>query len=770
MRSLRILTLVLLLGPGCRATGLFSRHDPLDEPNLASESTASLQESLNSPAENGALPASPASPAESSELQRQLAGRGPGQMQTAPDPQPRQQNLQALPVSELLARGEQAFNEQRLREARLHLETIIQKQAAHPRAHHLLAVVSDLEGRFGDSEHHYQLALQADSNNAAIVGDLGYSYLLQGRDDLAEQYLVQARVLDPSHVNAAQNLALLYSRRGDYAAARTTLAEILPPPEVERKLAALFPAGGQRGAPSNPMIPGAPYDSQRSANVIAAQHTGAQPQPQQEYHHTAPTPHDPRYAARNPGYPAATSSADPGSINDRLAAIERSGYPSNGAPIVVDAPRATASRTNQPVSVPGPDSYSGPSSYATSPTGPSPGTMASTAPASPTGAVQSAVGFRPEVGQFSGGDGPSSPTAPPPQRRWPPTTWPPEPQSSGVQPVSGEAGGSAPATGRNAQGVMYLMPNRPAQQPAATLMTTPVPTSPAPAPRTSSSLTEAVHYGTGPGNSRTVTWNGPIPQAPAAAAPLASPATEAPPETTHESARRTAAAIGLNAGSHQPYPLVERTSPGTSSYYGSQFPAPARQLPGMSLPETLPASGLTSAPDVSPTHQHETPVPNTANQLPYIEFEPVPVPATPSLQSYADERARYDSQYNAQIEQTYGQSPSNYIPSPANATPAPVHQIPDYRSRPTAGAPPLNPETGTPWPGRPAQTATSGTAGTATQSNNQPAQVPNSNGIIVPPPYSASQRATSPTVPAESYPYRTPADAYQGPVIVPGGY
>lgn len=391
---------------------------------------------------------------------------------------------------------------------------------------------------------------------------------------------------------------------------------------------------------------------------------------------------------------------------------------------------------------------------------------------SPHSSVQSAVGFRPEVGDFTGGDSSAATNAPHPQRRWPPSTWPPEPTSTGVQPVSGESG--EPATAPASGGVTYLMPNRSAQQPApatrqqpAAMMTTPAPSSPSPAPRTSSSLSEPVLYDTGPGNSRTVTWNGPFPQQSSTPAPLQPPNPASPQTSTDDAARRTAAAIGLNAGSHQPYPLVERTSPGTSSVSGNQFPPPQRQLPGMSLPAMLAPYNQPPVAGAGPV-QPQTQQANAAQSLPYIQFEAPPAPSTPSLQSYADERARYDSQFNAQAQQTYGTSPSNFIPTPANATPAPVYEVPAYRTQSGSAAPPVNHETGTPWPGRPAQSTTSGTAGAA-QANNQPAQVPNSNGIIVPPPYSTTQRSSSPAAPMQTYPPRTTTDSYQGPVIIPGG-
>jgi hypothetical protein len=267
-----------------------------------------------------------------------------------------------------------------------------------------------------------------------------------------------------------------------------------------------------------------------------------------------------------------------------------------------------------------------------------------------------------------------------------------------------------------------------------------------------------VLYNTGPGNSRTVIWNGPAPQTTQAADPTALPSAAQP--SSDDAARRTAAAMGLNAGSNQPYPLVERTSPGTSSLIGTQYPAPERQLPGMSTPASLSAG---------PAANTTTPRAATPNEmaLPYIHFDAPPTPPSANMQSYADERARYDQQFNAQVEQSYGQSPTNFIASPSSATPAPVYEVPAYRPQAGTAAPPVNPETGTPWPGRPAQSASTGVARSTQPPTAHPAQVPNSNGIIVPPPYSPTQRVTAPAAPTEAYPHRA-AEPYQGPVIRPG--
>jgi Flp pilus assembly protein TadD len=717
MRTLRLIALMLAVSPGCRVPGLLSRHDPLDDPSAsmadaADHSSTNGEQTASGPQTGPGDVEQANSVADAMGLMQPSAYADAGGFNQPVTPQ----SIQALPVSELLARGERAVNEQRLRDARLHLEMIVQKQPSHPRAHHLLAIVSDREGRFGDAEHHYQAALQAEPNNAAVIGDLGYSYLLQRRYDLAEQYLHQARAVDPSHVNAAQNLALLASRRGDYNGARETLSEILPPADVERKLAQLFPAGPAPQAWQPPQMPG---------NSIPPQ-----------YATTAPggwPSVDPRYAQQVP---------PPGdaAINDQLAAIDRAGFAPNGAPIVVGPPPVGA-----PAAAGVTNAWPG-----------TPQTMQTNGNVATPGQVQSAVGFQPEVGDFTGADAaPESPAVTPPTRRWPPTTWPPSTRDTGIEPASAEFESESPPQPVEPRGgVMYLMPNRPRSVQSVPPAMPPVQP---PAPRTSESLTEPVLYNTGPGNSRTVIWNGPLQTS------SATDSVVVPAPASDDAARRTAAAMGLNAGSNQPYPLVERTSPGTSSLVGTQYPAPERQLPGMSTPATLSAGPGVNAPSPPMAGTPE------AAALPYLHFDAATAPPAADMQRYTEERARFDQQFNAQVAQSYGQSPSNFIPSPSGATPAPVHELPAYRPQAGSTAPPLNPETGTPWPGRPAQAASTGVAGSGQTPTARPGQAPNSNGIIVPPPYTATQRVTAPAAPTEAYPYRAD-EAYQGPVIRPGSW
>jgi Flp pilus assembly protein TadD len=145
------------------------------------------------------------------------------------------------PVAELLARAEQAIRAEQLVVARSQLQSVLAQQPDQPRAHHLLAVIADQDGRFPEAEQHYFMALAQDPQDSKIVGDLGYSYYLQSRYTESEQYLQRALELDSRNFTAARNLAQLYSDRDEFSRAEHLLRSTLPPSDAETALQQLRP-------------------------------------------------------------------------------------------------------------------------------------------------------------------------------------------------------------------------------------------------------------------------------------------------------------------------------------------------------------------------------------------------------------------------------------------------------------------------------------------------------------------------------------------------
>jgi Flp pilus assembly protein TadD len=627
-----------------------------------------------------------------------------------------------LPVSELLARAMNTLDQQRLPEARQHLEAILRQQPSHPRAHHLLAYISDLEGRWGDAEHHYQLALQSDPHNADIVGDLGYSYMLQGRLPLAEQYLLRARQLDPSHVKAAENLAELYSRRNDMQSAHRVLGDVFPPDRVEQSLARLFP-GAPLHATMNPAPASAPQFAANqqfaAGSPNSPQFTPASTNPPER---AAPVLTVPGFTSAMPVIPPpatgfmpnlvahaeARTAGQPAGVRSQYAQLESAAPP----PVVVEP--ASANRV----------------------------TSAAIAP----GAVPASAG----VGA----------------RRWPPAFWPPESTDAPVTQASGVTTATPPRS--TSGGVTYLLPRR-LQTPPGNLspfgaLAAPPGNSsppsaesnpPRPLPQgTMSQFENPAQYATGPGASRIVTWSNRNGQS-----------LESPPLPPTDEELRAAAAMGLSGAAAAPTAPL-RTSPGSASgWNGGFYPPPQRQLPGgtasiYDYPQqgaprraTAPGtSGATGAAAATEPHAGFVIAPETA------------LPANP-LAGFEADRRQFDQQHQQQVDQSYAQSPSGFIRPPSESIPVPTYEVP-ARSQPALSGPPLT-SNGTPWPGRSVE-------GSVPQANAPTAAPePAANGLVTPLPYRSQRTAAPPVTPPA---YRRPtspaanADPFDdaGPKIIPG--
>lgn len=102
---------------------------------------------------------------------------------------------------------------------------------------HGLAVVADLEKNFQVAEQHYQLALAQSPGDSTILGNLGYSYLLQNRFEESERYLSRATQIDPGNVDAVKHLGEVYVQLGQPGRAQSVLAKVMSPDEARQIVA-----------------------------------------------------------------------------------------------------------------------------------------------------------------------------------------------------------------------------------------------------------------------------------------------------------------------------------------------------------------------------------------------------------------------------------------------------------------------------------------------------------------------------------------------------
>lgn len=159
-----------------------------------------------------------------------------------------QEEAHSADVAKLLDTAESSMksyyqdsNNIHLVEAQKQYQAAIKLQSGCSEAHHGLAIVSDLKQDYPNAELHYRAALDSDPNNSQVLGDLGYSYLLQGKLNQSETLLEQAIKADRGNEQAHRNLAYVYGKTGRPELAESTFRKVLNEAEVRQEMAALFP-------------------------------------------------------------------------------------------------------------------------------------------------------------------------------------------------------------------------------------------------------------------------------------------------------------------------------------------------------------------------------------------------------------------------------------------------------------------------------------------------------------------------------------------------
>ncbi len=122
--------------------------------------------------------------------------------------------------------------------AKKHFRNSLQLQPSkNVDAHHGLAVVADLEENFSEAERQYQLALAQSPSDSKLLGNLGYSYLLQNRLADSERYLLRATQIDSSNNDAIKHLGDVYASQGRLGEAQETYSKIMSPEESRQLIA-----------------------------------------------------------------------------------------------------------------------------------------------------------------------------------------------------------------------------------------------------------------------------------------------------------------------------------------------------------------------------------------------------------------------------------------------------------------------------------------------------------------------------------------------------
>ena len=131
-------------------------------------------------------------------------------------------------AADLVTLGNEALRDQRLADAERAFSDAVLEDDSCWEAHHGLAMIADLQQDWQASERHYKRALGSQRENASLLSDIGYSYILQSRYAEANDYLTRAIEIEPGLQQAHLNLALLELKRGDRTAAMNRVNTLFP--------------------------------------------------------------------------------------------------------------------------------------------------------------------------------------------------------------------------------------------------------------------------------------------------------------------------------------------------------------------------------------------------------------------------------------------------------------------------------------------------------------------------------------------------------------
>lgn len=115
--------------------------------------------------------------------------------------------------------------------ARQHARTAISMNPRSPEAHDLMGKVALHHNDPNEAVGSFQLALQLSPDDAVITANLGYAYMLAGNLPQAKVNFQKALSLDPTLVEARNNLGIVLAQTGDYAGAFAQM-ELASKPEV----------------------------------------------------------------------------------------------------------------------------------------------------------------------------------------------------------------------------------------------------------------------------------------------------------------------------------------------------------------------------------------------------------------------------------------------------------------------------------------------------------------------------------------------------------
>jgi Flp pilus assembly protein TadD len=122
---------------------------------------------------------------------------------------------------------------------------LIKKFPQDPAAFHRMGIIYVQQGKFAEAEEHFRTAKTLAPPTAELLSDIGYTYYLLQRLPEAEAALNQALALEPNHVAATNNLALLRGAQKRYDECLTLFKRVNREAEAHANLAYVLAENGE---------------------------------------------------------------------------------------------------------------------------------------------------------------------------------------------------------------------------------------------------------------------------------------------------------------------------------------------------------------------------------------------------------------------------------------------------------------------------------------------------------------------------------------------
>lgn len=164
-------------------------------------------------------------------------------------------------VAEMLKRGAASEESGDLEGARAAYLDVVALYPQHAEAHHRLGVIADMAQDPQTADEHYAQAYAVNPRDPDLLSDMGYSLYLRGRLNESETKLKDALRYDENHRSAANNLALVHAKQGNYDGTLAMLRLTGTEAEAQQGIARLFPQGRPGAGPQYAMNSPAPRSS-----------------------------------------------------------------------------------------------------------------------------------------------------------------------------------------------------------------------------------------------------------------------------------------------------------------------------------------------------------------------------------------------------------------------------------------------------------------------------------------------------------------------------